>query len=64
MENDDHVWELKEVASFLKLPKSTIYKLASSKQIPGFKVGKHWRFFRSKVIAWCHEQEGEDHAEV
>ena len=34
----------KEFAQFLKLSESPIYKLVSSGEIPGFKVGDSWRF--------------------
>jgi excisionase family DNA binding protein len=33
-----------EVAEYLRLPLSTVYKLVQDKRLPGFKVGKHWRF--------------------
>ena len=34
----------KELSQFLKLSESTIYKLASNGEIPGFKIGDSWRF--------------------
>jgi excisionase family DNA binding protein len=34
----------KELEDYLKLSKSTIYKLASAGVIPGFKIGDSWRF--------------------
>ena len=34
----------KELSQFLKLSESTIYKLASTGEIPAFKVGDSWRF--------------------
>jgi len=43
---------LGEVSSFLKVPKSTIYKLARERRLPGHKVGKHWRFVREEIEAW------------
>ncbi len=43
---------LGEVSSFLKVPKSTIYKLARERRLPGHKVGKHWRFMREEIEAW------------
>jgi len=43
---------LSEVSTFLKVPKSTIYKLARERRLPGHKVGKHWRFFREEIEAW------------
>ena len=43
---------LTEVSTFLKVPKSTIYKLARERRLPGHKVGKHWRFVREEIEAW------------
>jgi len=40
----------KEVGQYLKLTGSTIYKLAATGEIPGFKVGKSWRFDMDEII--------------
>lgn len=40
----------KEVGYYLKLTESTIYKLALSGEIPGFRVGKSWRFDMEEII--------------
>ncbi|OGP50662.1 MAG: hypothetical protein A2Y79_06625 [Deltaproteobacteria bacterium RBG_13_43_22] len=40
----------KEVGQYLKLTGSTIYKLALTGEIPGFKIGKSWRFDMDKII--------------
>jgi excisionase family DNA binding protein len=41
---DGHILTVAEVALFLRVPKSTGYKLASLGQIPARRIGKHWRF--------------------
>jgi excisionase family DNA binding protein len=46
-----------EVADYLRLPLSTVYKLVQDKRLPGFKVGKHWRFRTEKIHNWVIEQE-------
>ena len=46
-----------EVAQYLRLPLSTVYKLVQDKQLPGFKVGKHWRFRRETLQEWITEKE-------
>jgi len=38
-----------EVATYLKIPKSSIYKLAQEGKIPCQKVGRHWRFHRETI---------------
>ena len=40
----------KELAKYLKLSDSTIYKLASDGGLPGFKIGDSWRFDMDEVI--------------
>lgn len=56
----DVVFTIDELVLYLKLPKSTIYKLAQEGQIPGHKVGRHWRFHRSVIDRWlCQEAEGQ-----
>jgi excisionase family DNA binding protein len=40
----------KEVGQYLKLSESTIYKLAASGEIPGFKIGDSWRFDMEEIL--------------
>ena len=49
---------LSEVSTFLKVPKSTIYKLARERRLPGHKVGKHWRFVHEEIEAWVQNAGG------
>ena len=39
----------KEVARHLRLPQSTVYHLAKTGQLPGFQVGRSWRFPRTEI---------------
>jgi excisionase family DNA binding protein len=39
----------KELAQFLKLSESTIYKLARNGEIPGLKIGDSWRFDQQDI---------------
>jgi excisionase family DNA binding protein len=41
---DGHILTVAEVALFLRVPKSTVYKLARLGEIPARRIGKHWRF--------------------
>jgi excisionase family DNA binding protein len=50
-------WTAEEVAVYLRIPQSTVYKLAQDKILPGFKVGKHWRFRRDSVLEWIKQKE-------
>jgi excisionase family DNA binding protein len=46
---------VREVADFLRLAPSTVYKLAQNGQIPAHKVGRGWRFSRSALTHWLHD---------
>lgn len=45
-----------ELATYLKIAKSTLYKLAQEGKVPGQKVGKHWRFSRQAIDEWLRSQ--------
>ena len=46
----------KEVGQFLKLTGATIYRLALTGEIPGFKIGKSWRFDMDEIIKSIHKE--------
>ena len=56
MGTDREVLNADEVSSWLRIPKSTLYKLCSEGQIPCAKIGKHWRFDRAMVKSWFEER--------
>jgi excisionase family DNA binding protein len=39
-----------EVAAYLMLTETTICKLAASGELPGFKVGKSWKFDQGEIL--------------
>ncbi len=39
----------KELGKYLKLSESTIYKLATDGELPGFKIGDSWRFDMEEI---------------
>ncbi len=45
----DPILTIKDVADYLKVNERTIYRLAASGQLPGFKVGNSWRFKQSEL---------------
>ena len=57
MAETDEFWTAAEVSNYLRIPQSTIYKLAQDKVLPGFKVGKHWRFRRETILEWIKVKE-------
>ncbi len=50
--HQDEVLTIDELATYLKVSKSTLYKLVQEGKIPGQKVGKHWRFHRDVIEQW------------
>jgi excisionase family DNA binding protein len=48
---------LEEVARYLRLHTSTIYRLARAGVIPGVKVGGQWRFSQRRVDEWLAKRE-------
>lgn len=40
----------RELGQYLKLSASTIYKLASEGDLPGFKIGDSWRFDMEEIL--------------
>jgi len=53
--NTGAVLTIDELAEYLKIPKSTLYKLAQEGKLPAQKVGKHWRFRKEAIDRWLEE---------
>jgi excisionase family DNA binding protein len=53
---NDEILTVREVAKLLKINEKTVYKLAASGRIPGFKVGGSWRFERHEISSWIRRQ--------
>lgn len=51
-EKRDSVLTIDELSGYLKIPKSSLYKLLQEGKIPGQKVGRHWRFHRDVIDRW------------
>lgn len=51
----DSILTIEELSAYLKISKSTLYKLAQGGKLPGQKIGKHWRFHRDAVDGWLKE---------
>ncbi len=53
--HEDTLLTVHEVAVILKVPPSWVYehtRKRSKDRIPGFRIGKYWRFTEADVIAW------------
>ncbi|TPW13760.1 MAG: hypothetical protein FD129_1214 [bacterium] len=55
-ESEHEILTVPDVARFLRVPKSTVYKLARLGELPASKIGKHWRFLRRDIQQWVHSR--------
>jgi excisionase family DNA binding protein len=46
-----------EVANYLHVHRSTIFRLLKRKELPAFKVGSDWRFDAKAIDRWCLERQ-------
>ena len=50
------VFTVKELADYLGIHASTIYRMVKRGALPAFKVGADWRFNREEIDAWRLEK--------
>ena len=58
MVRNREIMTIKELSEYLKIAKSTLYKLAQEGRLPGQKVGRHWRFHKETIDRWISNREG------
>lgn len=46
------VLTIEELSVYLKISKSTLYKLVREGSVPCQKIGRHWRFHKDAIDAW------------
>jgi len=57
--DENHLLTVREVAELLQVPLSWVYeqtRLRTIDRIPGFRLGKYWRFNAADVRAWIRER--------
>ena len=52
----DDVLDIAQASAWLKIPKSTLYKLCTDGELPAAKVGRHWRFHRNTLEKWLQDK--------
>jgi excisionase family DNA binding protein len=52
---------LDELAEYLKLGRTTLYRMAQEGDIPASKVGSQWRFDREEIDDWVRAQRSSRH---
>lgn len=53
------VLTIDELSVYLKISKSTLYKLVREGKIPSQKIGRHWRFRKETIDRWLDEAQEE-----
>ena len=59
-EKPGDVLTIEELSAYLKVPKSTLYKLVREGKVPSQKVGRHWRFRKEAIDRWLDETRAEE----
>ncbi|MFA5439479.1 helix-turn-helix domain-containing protein [Dehalococcoides sp.] len=54
--NPGAILTVDELSDYLKIPRSTIYKLVREGKIPSQKIGRHWRFRKETIDLWLGER--------
>ena len=57
IEQHPSIMTLEEVAEYLRVHKSTIYRMAREGSIPSSKVANQWRFRKARIDEWLMECE-------
>ena len=55
-EQQSAVLNIKELAAYLKIPKSVLYKLVRKGRVPQ-KIGRYWRFRKAAIDQWLDEKD-------
>jgi excisionase family DNA binding protein len=62
---ESHLLTVHEVATMLQVPISWVYgrlRKGSVERLPGYRLGKYWRFREAEVLAWVESQRRGSHA--
>ena len=62
--HDDKPLNIEEAAAFIKKPKSTVYQLTSTRQIPFSKMGKQLLFFKKDLLLWIEDGKKQTKKEI
>ncbi len=54
-EKTGDVLTIEELSVYLKIPKSTLYKLVREGKVPSQKIGRHWRFRKEAIDRWLDD---------
>ncbi len=60
----DDILTIAELSDYLRISRSTLYKLAQEGRVPCQKVGRHWRFRKEAIDRWLGQGGANDMADV
>jgi len=52
MNSEESLWDIDEVAKYLKASKDSVYRWITKKHMPCMKVGKKWLFRKEEIDVW------------
>lgn len=52
MVDNEQILTIDELSAYLKISKSSLYKLLTQGKVPGQKIGRHWRFSKATIDQW------------
>ncbi len=55
----NEILNIDQLALYLKVPRSTLYKLVRESNIPCHKVGRQWRFRKEAIHRWMDQDNAE-----
>jgi excisionase family DNA binding protein len=56
MSPEAKVITISELSEYLRVHRSTLYRLLKKQQLPGFKIGSDWRFNIETIDQWRMQQ--------
>jgi len=62
MAQSGDVLTIGDLSVYLKISKSTLYKLVREGKIPCQKIGRHWRFHKDAIERWLRNDSQADKA--
>ncbi len=55
-QSKDELLTVAETCRYLKIAPRTLYRYIQTRRMPGFKLGKEWRFVRSDLEQWLRQR--------
>jgi excisionase family DNA binding protein len=56
MDGEPQVLTVGEVAKYLRVHQTTIYRLLKTQKLPAFRVGSDWRFNLETIEEWMRQE--------